>query len=76
VDTHDARDAFVKHALTTQEVGFAFRDKGNRVIQQAYKNVAKRYRVLPLKLQAVVWLRVKADLVRKPASEQLGLYIK
>jgi hypothetical protein len=76
VDTHAARAAFGKHNLTAQEVSFTFRDKGNRVIQQAYKNVAKRYHVLPMKLQATVWLRVKADLLKKPESEQLGLYIK
>lgn len=76
VDTHAARAAFGKHKLTPQEVGYAFRDKGNRTIQQAYRVVAKRYRVLPLRLQAVVWLRVKTDLLRKPASEQMGLYIK
>ena len=76
VDTHAARAAFGKHVLSTQEVSFAFRDKGNRIIQQAYRNVAKRYHVLPMKLQATIWLRVKADLVKKPETEQLGLYIK
>jgi hypothetical protein len=76
VDTHAARAAFGKHVLTDKEVGYAFRSKGNAVIQQAYKNVAKRYKVLPCRLQATVWLRVKADLIRKPVNEQLGLYIK
>jgi hypothetical protein len=76
VDTHAARAAFAKYNLTSQEVSFAFRDKGNRIIQQAYRNVAKRYHILPMKLQATVWLRVKADLLKKPESEQLGLYIK
>ena len=76
VDTHAARAAFGKHVLTQLEVSFVFREKGNRIIQQAYKNVARRYRVLPMKLQATVWLRVKADLLKKPESEQLGLYIK
>jgi hypothetical protein len=76
VDTHAARAAFDKTLLSSKEVSFAFRAKGNRVIQQAYRNVAKRYKILPCKLQAVVWLRVKADLVRKPNADQLKLYIK
>lgn len=76
VDTHAARAAFGKHTLTPQEAGFVFREKGNKIIQQAYKNVAKRYRVLPMKLQATVWLRVKADLLKKPQVEQRELYIK
>jgi hypothetical protein len=76
VDTHAARAAFGEHKLSAQQVSFAFRDKGNRVIQQAYRNVAKRYHVLPMRLQATVWLRVKADLVKKPQAEKLGLYIK
>lgn len=76
VDTHAARAAFGKNSLDSKEVSFTFGKKGNAIIQQAYKNVAKRYKVLPMKLQATVWLRVKADLLRKPASEQLGLYIK
>jgi hypothetical protein len=76
VDTHAARAAFGKHALTDKEVSFVFRATGNAIIQQAYRNVARRYKILPMKLQAVVWLRVKKDLERKPASEQLGLYIK
>lgn len=76
VDTHAARAAFGKHMLSSQEVSFVFGKKGNAVIQQAFKNVAKRYKVLPMKLQATVWLRVKADLVRTPKADQLGLYIK
>ena len=76
VDTHAARAAFGKYDLTRQEQSFVFRAKGNRIIQQAYRNVAKRYHILPMKLQATVWLRVKADLVKIPESEQLGLYIK
>jgi hypothetical protein len=76
IDTHAARAAFGVYNLTSQQVSFTFREKGNRVIQQAYKNVAKRYHMLPLKLQATVWLRVKADLEKKPAHEQLSLYIK
>lgn len=76
VDTHAARAAFGKHTLTPQEVRYAFSAKGNRAIQQAYRVVAKRHKVLPMKLQAVVWLRVKADLLRKPEVEQMGLYIK
>jgi hypothetical protein len=76
VDTHAARAAFGEYKLSAQQVGFAFRDKGNRIIQQAYRNVAKRYHVLPMRLQATVWLRVKADLIKKPQVEQLGLYIK
>lgn len=76
VDTHAARAAFGKHVLSAKEVSFVFGAKGNRVIQQAYRNVAKRYHILPMRLQATVWLRVKADLLRKPTVEQLGLYIK
>ena len=76
VDTHAARAAFNKYDLTAQEQSFVFRSKGNQIVQQAYRNVAKRYHVLPMKLQATVWLRVKADLVYKPEVEQLGLYIK
>lgn len=76
VDTHAARAAFGKHSLSAKEVSFVFRAKGNRIIQDAYRVVAKRYKVIPSKLQATVWLRVKADLERVPAVEQLGLYIK
>ncbi len=76
VDTHAARAAFGKDKLESKEVSFTFGKKGNAIIQQAYKNVAKRYKVLPMKLQATVWLRVKADLVRTPQADQLGLYIK
>ncbi len=76
VDTHAARAAFGKHNLDSKEVSFVFRSAGNAIIQQAYRNVARRYKILPMKLQAVVWIRVKKDLERAPASEQLGLYIK
>lgn len=76
VDTHAARAAFGKYQLDSKEISFAFRAKGNAVIQQAYKNVARRYKILPSKLQAIVWLRVKADLEKKPLEVQQSLYIK
>jgi hypothetical protein len=76
VDTHAARAAFDKLSLSPKEISFVFRTKGNRIMQQAYRNVAKRYKVLPCRLQAAVWLRVKADLLKKPESVQKELYIK
>lgn len=76
IDTHAARAAFGKYQLDSKEISFAFRAKGNAVIQQAYKNVARRYKILPSKLQATVWLRVKADLEKKPLEVQQSLYIK
>ncbi len=76
IDTHAARAAFGEMVLTPKQISFVFRPKGNAIIQQAYKNVAKRYKILPMKLQAIVWLNVKAQLVKTPGVEQLGLYIK
>jgi hypothetical protein len=76
IDTHAARAAFGKTNLTSKELGYVFRPKGNAVIQHAYRIVAKRYKILPHKLQATVWLRVKKDLEKLPDSSQQSLYIK
>jgi len=76
IDTHAARAAFGIPDLTTKHLSWIFRPKGNRLLQQAYKNVAKRYKVLPSTLQATVWLRVKDTLKKLPDSTQQTLYIK
>ena len=73
IDTHTARVAFNTLELPPQWV---FTPKGNRILQQGYRLAARRRRMLPLRLQAIVWLVMRERLLRKPKFEQLGLYVK
>lgn len=62
VDTHAIRAAFDCFDLTTRQIRWVFECGGNKVLQEAYRNVAKSKGIAPLKLQAVVWLAVKDKL--------------
>ncbi len=75
IDTHAARAAYGKTDLSAKEIQAVFRKPLNGVIQEAYRAVAKRYRMIPCELQAVVWLQVREALTARPVDTQLT-YIK
>lgn len=62
VDTHAIRAAFDTFDLTTRQIRWVFECGGNKILQQAYINVATSQKYAPLKIQAVVWLAVKDKL--------------
>lgn len=76
VDTHASRAALNKITLDKNEVGWIFSANGNALIQAAYVEVAKRYKVQPCVLQASLWLRVKDIINTNAGLNQLGLYVK
>lgn len=62
VDTHAIRAAFDCFDLTTRQIRWVFECGGNKILQEAYRNVANSKGIAPLKLQAVVWLAVRDQL--------------
>ncbi len=75
VDIHAARAAYNKTTLSKAEESRVFRVQGNIELQQAYKRTAKRLRLRPHKLQAIIWLAVR-DSLRNPKDPQLHLFYK
>jgi len=71
VDTHATRAAFNLVDLSTRHVRWVFECGGNKVIAEAYKQVARHYKIAPHKLQATVWLHVKDSLERNTSCQNL-----
>ena len=62
VDTHAIRAAFDATDLTARHIRWVFECGGNKILQLAYQKAATKFKLQPLKLQAIVWLQVKQSL--------------